>query len=97
MPRTVRMRIGSFRGGVANVAGVYSDTTRLLLRRPIDLIVGHVVCQTLFRLNFGDSRSQRSLAVIHMSYGAHITVWPVTLLRVCLQFGIFVSTCCIRT
>lgn len=97
MPRTIRMRIGSFRGGVANVAGVYSDTTRLLLRRPIDLIVRHVVCQTLFRLDFGDGRSQRSLTMVHMSYGAHIAVWPVTLLRVCPQFGIFVNTCRIRT
>lgn len=78
MTRTVGVGVGALRRGVADVTRIDGDPSRLLLGRPIDLVVGQVLRQALLRLDLGNGSRERCLAMVHMPDGAHIAVWPLT-------------------
>lgn len=78
MTWTVGVGVGALTCGIPDMAGVDSYAPRLLLRSPVYLVVGQVLCHALVRLDLGDGGSEGGLPMVHMADGAYIAVRQVT-------------------
>lgn len=78
MTRAISVGVGALTCGIPDVAGVYSYTPCLLLRSPINLVVGQVLRHSLVRLDLGDGGSEGGLPMVHMADGAYIAVRQFT-------------------
>lgn len=63
-------------GLILNVCRVNGDTTSTLFRRLVDLVVVGELGTSAFSQNLGDSSSQRSLAVVDVSFDT-VSLRPV--------------------
>ncbi len=72
--RAVNVGVVTSFGFVLNVCGVNGDTTCLLFRRRIDLVVGLGFTAKLGRQNGGDRSGQRRLTMVNVTNRAHVYV-----------------------
>src|SRR5438034_1462089 len=86
VPRAIDVRIVAFRRLVLDVGGRDGDAALAFFGRLVDLVEGHELAEALRRLDLGDRRGERGLAVVDVTDRAHVDV-RLLALEPCLSHG----------
>src|SRR5205823_3578112 len=84
--RELDVRVVAPRRLVLDVGGRDGDAALALLGRLVDLVEGHELAEALRRLDLGDGRGERGLAVVDVTDRAHVDV-RLLALEPCLSHG----------